>query len=338
MVASTALMGGERLFFASAEDAGGGPPWIMSWSSIGASDLEPVFELDDVLFSPAPVGFDQGLAGYRQQTPSCYQLMGFAGGSFRALADCLPFWPQELDSSLDRQLITAVISPSGFIADALFEIIELDGGTSPLAAKGLVVGTHAIPLTPDELYWENDLGQMLVIQTTSDETLYDDASLYSTPLPHVVRPGGSFLAEIADDGGVPTVLVTDNGNTTLPFGESWSTPLFSQDGRYVLFAGVPALFDLGAGAEYALPLNPAAASYDARSEKAILVGLDGTLASIDLTNLPSAGSAGTSGQPVGTILEGAGVSAAALTADGKGVVYAGTDPAGRSGLFFEPAR
>jgi hypothetical protein len=327
-LSSTAVLVGERLFFAFAEDAGGYP--LMSWASLGANEVAPLPELDEILTDLPPVVFDKGLAGYRQQSPSCFQLMAFGGGAFRTLADCLPYWPGPLDSSLDGQWVTAVTgSISGTWAYDSFEVLGIDGGASALDDSSLVDCWHVTPLGADTLFVENVWGDIRV-EATPQTLLYA-----ASPLNWALRPGGSFIAQI--DAGTTTTLATDNGQTTLPFAGSWTVPTFSPDGRFLVFAAFPTLFDLVRAAEHALVVVPASTTFSAQSDLALIVGADGSLAVVDLTSLPSDGTDGLAGQPVGVVLEGSGVTAAALTPDGAGVVYAGTDPAGRCGLFLEPA-
>jgi hypothetical protein len=334
LVPRTAQLVGERLFFALEPDGG----WLQNWASVADGDLFACPELDNLSPVPAPVIFGDGLAGYREQDVGCEQLMAFGGAAFSTLSDCIPFQASQLDSSLDGQLVTRVRSPKGRQADSFLDIVGGDGGIAEFDRSFVdSIYAHAIPLDERTLYLVDPWGAISV-WTLPDSLLYSAATLGQAP-----RPGGSFLAVIADDAGTSSNLVTDNGVTTLPFGVPWSMPTFSPDGRYAVFAGLPALFDLVRASEYALIIDPDKAAFSAVSDEALLLGADGTLAVIDLTALPNLAS-DAPGQgpdvtrPVGTKLEGVAVTAAVLTPDGASVVYAGVDPAGRLGIFLEPTR
>ena len=325
MIRESAILSGERLFFATQPMDGG---WLRSWASLVAGDLWPLPELDAVLVSPPPVLFDQGLAGYRQQDPGCAQLMAFGAGVFTTLADCLALEPMQLDSSLDGRLVTAV-RQSGSPTVDFFDILGSDGGISSLDVGIPKAYSHAVPLDPETLYLIDVFGEISVWSAP-------DKLRYAAPALGIeLRPGGSFLAAVVSDGG-ETELVTNDGHTTLPFGAPWSTPDFSPDGRYALFRGFPTLFDLQVGAEYALVVNPIVATFSPLSEGVLIVGVDGSLAVVHLPDLPPPSSPdGTAGpDPAGELLEGTAVTAAAFTPDGSGIVYAGTDPIGRAGVFL----
>jgi hypothetical protein len=341
-LAESAVIAGDRLFLARPQDAGGEPPWLMAWSSVGNGPPWLQTELDDVLYLPAPVVFGTRLAGYRQQAQTSFQLMGFGNGSFEPIADAIPFWPQVLDSSADRKLVTVIAADGGDFDAALLAVSVLDGGTTAVSGPGLAVNcTFAIPTSPDELLFANTWGQFVVIDAP------DNYVYFSYPLASAARPGGAFLTESPGDGGVATVLVTDNGDiadggvTLLPFGELWSTPVFSPDGAFAVFTHVPVLYDLVDATEYTLASNLAFATFDAQGDQLMIIGDDGTLSLVALNDsLPSAqaGSLPSNTQPLGTILEGTAVTAAAFTSDGSGVIYAGTDPHGDTGIFFLPQR
>jgi hypothetical protein len=248
--------------------------------------------------------------------------MAFGGGLVSTLADCLPFAPGALDSSLDGSLVTAVRFPSGYSAVASFDIVAFDGGAVRFDGGFADVSFRAVPLDPQTIYLTDRFGGVGV-WSAPDTQLFGSPVLGST-----VRPGGSFLAAVVSDGG-DTLLVTDEGRTTLPFGAPWSTPVFSPGGRYAIFSGLPTLFDLQAGAEYPLVIDPLLAMFSNAGDGVLILGADGTLAQVHFVDLPPPSS-----QPVGSPLEGTAVSAAALTPNGSGVVYAGTDPIGRTGVFL----
>ncbi len=339
-LAESAVIAGDRLFLARPQDAGGEPPWLMAWSSVGNGPPWFQTELDDVLYLPAPVVFGTRLAGYRQQAQTSFQLMGFGDGSFEPIADAIPFWPQVLNSSVDHQLVTVITPDGGDFDAALLAVLVLDGGTTAVSGPGVAVNcTYAIPTSPDELLFANTWGQFVVIDAP------DNYVYFAFPLASTARPGGSFLTEAPGDGGVATVLATDNGDiadggaTVLPFGEPWSTPVFSPDGAFALFPHVPVLYDLVDATEYTLAANPTFAAFSPRGDQFLIIGDDGTL-SLVTSSLPNAqaGSLPSNTQPLGMILEGTSVTAAAFTADGSGIVYAGTDPNGDRGIFFLPRR
>jgi hypothetical protein len=327
IIPETLNIAGERLFFARKPDGGR----LHSWASVGAGDLWFVPELDAMLPSPPPVVFGQNLAGYRQQSPACAQLMLFGAGAFETLADCLPFEPGVLDVSLDGELISAVRSPSGNASVSFVDILGCDGGRTALDGSFAPAYSHAVPLDSETLYLVDPWGGISLFAAPS-------ALLYaSSTLGQTLRPGGSFLAAVVADAGTSSVLVTGNGAITLPFAAPWSTPSFSPNGRYAIFFGLPTLFDLVGANEYPLVVDPAMATFSAGNDVALLLGTDGTLAVIDLGNLPSTG-AGGDAQPVGAFLEGTAITAAAFIPGGNTVIYAGIDPTGRNGLFSQPSR
>jgi hypothetical protein len=334
MVAGTPMLVGERLFFALEPDGG----WLHHWASVSDGDVFARPELDKMLPVPPPVRFGDGLAGYREQDVGCEQLMSFGGQAFVTLSDCIPFQASQLDSSLDGQLITRLRSPKQRQADSFLDIVACDGGIAELDRSFVdSVYARAMPLDQHTLYLVDPWGAISV-WTLPDALLYSASTLGEAP-----RPGGSFLAAIADDAGRSSLLVTDNGATLLPFGAPWSMPTFSVDGRYAVFGGLPVLFDLVGSAEYALVSDPQKVAFSALGDVALLLDADGTLAAIDLTALPilesdALGQGADITRPVGTKLEGTAVTAAALTPDGASVVYAGMDPSGRFGIFVESSR
>ena len=210
---------------------------------------------------------------------------------------------------------------------ASFDIQGCNGGGATLTGASPDAYSRAVPLDSQTLYLVDPWGAIAV--WTAPGTL-----VYSTStLGQALRPGGGFLAAVTDDSGASSLLVTDDGRTTLPFGAPWGPPVFSPDGRYALFEGLPTLFDLVGAAEYTLIVNPASASFSPQSDAVLIVGVDGTLALVDLTTLP-APEALDAHQPVGALMEGTAVTAATFTPDGTAVIYAGQDPQGRRGIFL----
>jgi len=137
--------------------------------------------------------------------------------------------------------------------------------------------------------------------------------------------GGEALEVV----GPAAIAGTFSTSATIPFAHEWSAPLLiSDDNRYVIVAGIGALFDLEKQLEIPLVMTPVFAQFDRLETTALLVDASGRMATLALGGGPTE-------TPQGDLLEGTAL-AASFTPDEQAVVYAGTDPLGNTGLFAEP--
>ncbi len=136
-------------------------------------------------------------------------------------------------------------------------------------------------------------------------------------------PAGS-VAHLEGDELVISSENTGASRAKLAFPGQWATPVRSPGGTQAVFPGIPTLYDLAGGQAITLPMTPAQAAFSPDGSRLLLVGADGSLHAVAL--------AGTS--LADAPLEGK-VSVATWTPDGKSVVYAGSDPAGHTGVFAQ---
>ena len=297
-------------------------PLMVDWSELSEAGTVSL-AVDNVLAS-TPVA--NGLAGYRftrvirggrlAMEPFLYGVGGFQ-------VEGAEFWPANFIVGL---------SADGLTAGLEVDDPELDDTAAPLLLQGNGAAiTVEGPLLENEQAGPGDFIKTLVPLSASSAVAFTEQgkAFFEAPNREAALPGAvpTQLAALPD--GTPLFLA--NGalqslaGSTIPFAYGWTAPTICSSTSVAIFPGVPMVYDLAASGSAPLSVVPRSAAFTRDGSRALIVTITGSLELLDVR---------TPAHPVELPLEGT-ADLALWTPDERGVVYVGTDPLGRTGLFAQ---
>jgi hypothetical protein len=321
---------GDEVYFAGAPFSGNSPTDVQAWSVVSAKSPAPAVAVPQAFASPAPQPTTFALAGYRPVPDflaTCVQ--AFPTGGISASAICPSDWPMPsaIGVSPDGDLVALEFSTSANLelaSDSWQVTVASAAGNTPLSQHSSAT-QYA------------DLVSIVPLGPSSAAEIFDDGSIVFD------QPWGTATVQGTNVAGLPngSALFLDGaalyleGSTfgatsnSVSFGGSWSQPVVSPDGFHVVFPGVPMVVsaDSGASVLASQPLDetPRAAQFSQDGATLLILAEDGSLHLINFGAVL-----------VDTTLEGT-ATLAQLAPGGGTVVYAGTAPDGRDGIFEQPA-
>lgn len=294
----------------------------LTWTAQGRDDLAPIVVQRNVPFWPPVIVLGDALAGWTV-TNGCDSPVVFGTHLSVSILGCFarlgPLTP-----SHDRARFAFVAHSQS--ADTPDVLVIVGQNVTPFTDGYLaqLSGPQIYPLT-DTAYVAVDGDARGHLHLYVDVL---DGGTWDTPIEEWAPLHGAHVLATTD-GDAGTVLGLIGHGPTVPFTSPWSPPFSTADDRYVVFPGVPLIFDLQVGVEIPLVVTPASVAVDRAGAHLLLVDSAGQMATVDLARL-RAGST-----PQGQVLEGTAL-AASFTPDETAVVYVGTDPNQQAGLFTQP--
>jgi Carboxypeptidase regulatory-like domain len=334
-----AMVMGDSVFFGVAT-----APGEAIWSACGRGDLAPTPVEENVSTRFPPIALRDQMAGWTVLEGGRDVPWIFGAGFSNPIAAAESERMTELQGSVDGDLIAFLaLPPPPFlsVADAGEDLPP----AGPKATQIFIVGTDTLQAQDSSLDSAGDRAMVYPVSETSyaGQTLNPDGTLHL--FIHELDGDGCWVTSWEGDvdgwtplhgNGLAVAAWVDGGLTltlagssvAIPFAHAWSPPVFSADNRYLVFLGVPSIFDLENQVEIPLVIAPIFVDFNRAETSALLLDASGQIAVAPL-GIESAPI------PLGTLLEGQAL-AASFTPDEQGVVYLGTDALGTTGIFFQP--
>ncbi|MHB1844674.1 MAG: carboxypeptidase regulatory-like domain-containing protein [Deltaproteobacteria bacterium] len=295
-----------------------------TWQSVSESAAFSSV-VSNVSSNPAPVATSAGLVGYQVEDGGIQPFNWTPNSGLQTMAAFTPFalpWSGALSEAngIAAMAVLGGITPT-FLGPVTTVGVAVVGETMGQTFAGGQMGAlqsqgetieSIFAISPFAFSFQS--GNKSYIQNLSG------ASCVVSNPHHVFPAANGDVFHL--DGNTLTDL---SQSRTIPFPGAWSTPVVSQDGTSAVFPGTPLLFDLEGFTSVPLPITPSQAVYSPDGKRLLLLAQDGSLHTVML------GQTTLSDVP----LEGKS-SLAIWTPDSRSVVYAGSDPSGRSGIFVEP--
>ncbi len=314
---------GDGVFFAP--PSGAAPPY-QSWSVVSAAVPVATVVIPQAFASPAPQATAFALVGYAPIAAwgnSCAEAFTATGSGAPTflLPICAPTWslPTAIGVSPDGSLAALEFSESAAYSTLQSDTWQVQVNS---ATTGGSLSQHSSATQFSELT------AIVPLSDSSAAELYANGSL--------VLDGerGSSSLQATEVAALPdgSAMYLDGANLVhgtskpLPFNASWSQPVVSPDAAHVVFPGVPMVIEVATWTSTALAETPQTAQFSADGSELLVVDPDGA---IHVLTFPATGLADVTLEGTATL--------ALLTPDGQAVVYSGTDPLRRSGVFEQPA-